>query len=240
MTNQDLLYLYFSKSLSAEQEIVFKKLLETDAAFKAEFEYESSLKKAIKSHESDKLKAKLQDFERTINSQKSTSFNYTYLAVAASIVLMVGWFGYNAFFGTNYSNLYKANFSEYPNTVYTITRGNDVNTTEREAFVAYETQNFEIAIDKFNAISETTAQNYIPFYKAQAYLGLENTNEAKALLTQIVKGNNSSFVPESLWYLALIAIKEKDGKQAKIYLEELIANYSYNQAKAKLLLDKLN
>lgn len=240
MTNQDLLYLYFSKSLTAEQEIVFKKLLETDAEFKAEFEYETSLKKAIKSHESDVLKAKLQDFERTLNSQKRTSFNYTYLAVAASIVLLVGWFGYNAFFGTNYSNLYNANFSQYPNTVYTITRGNDVNTTEREAFVAYETQNFETAIDKFNAISETTAQNYIPFYKAQAYLGLENTDEAKAIFTQIVKGDSSNFVPESIWYLALIAIKEKDGKQAKRYLEKLIANYSYNQAKANLLLDKLN
>ena len=64
MTNQDLLQNYFSNSLTAEQEVVFQKLLETDSAFKAEFEYENSLKKAIKSHESDLLKAKLQGFER--------------------------------------------------------------------------------------------------------------------------------------------------------------------------------
>ena len=240
MTNQDLLYHYFSNSLTAEQEVVFKKLLETDAEFKAAFEYENSLKKAIKSHESDVLKSKLQEFELELNSKKTHAFNYRYLAVAASIVLLVGWFGYNTFFGTNYSNLYQDNFTEYPNTVYTITRGDDDETLEREAFVAYETQNFETAIEKFDAVSETGAQDYIPFYKAQAYLGLENTHQANVLLKQIVAENTSDFVAESIWYLALIAIKEKDKAQAKTYLNNLISNYNYNQAKAKTLLEELN
>ncbi|OBX18716.1 MULTISPECIES: tetratricopeptide repeat protein [Bizionia] len=240
MTNQDLLYHYFSNSLTAEQEVVFQTLLESDEEFKAEFEYENSLKKAIKSHESDVLKTKLQGFEHDINSKKTESFNYRYLAVAASLVLLVGWFGYNSFFGTNYSNLYNTNFSEYPNTVYTITRGDDENTLEREAFVAYETKNYETAIEKFDALSETTAQNYIPFYKAQAHLGLENIDDAKTLFTEIVKDDHSDFVAESTWYLALIAIKDKDKEQAKIHLENLIANYSYNQAKAKALLEELN
>ncbi len=240
MTNQDLLYHYFSNSLTAEQEVVFQKLLETDPEFRAEFEYEKNLKKAIKSHESDLLKTKLQGFERDIKAKKTAPFNYKYLAVAASLVLLVGWFGYNSFFGTNYSNLYNTNFSEYPNTVYTITRGDDENTLEREAFVAYETKNYETAIEKFNALSETTAHNYIPFYKAQAHLGLENIDDAKTLFTEIVEADNSGFVAESTWYLALIAIKNKNKAEAKIHLENLIANYNYNQAKAKALLEELN
>lgn len=240
MTNQDLLYDYFSNSLTADQEVVFQKLLETDTEFKAEFEYESSLKKAIKSHESDVLKEKLQGFERDITSKKSSSFDYKYLAVAASLVLLVGWFGYNSFFSTNYSNLYDTNFSGYPNTVYTITRGDDQNSTEREAFVAYETKNYETALEKFNAISESTEKNYLPFYKAQAYLGLDNTDKAKAFFTQVIVEDNSEFVAESTWYLALISIKAEDKNQAKTYLEELIANYTYNQSKAKDLLEELN
>lgn len=238
MTNQDLLYSYFSNSLTAEQEVLFQKLLETDPTFKAEFEQEFNLKKAIQSFESEKLKAKLQGFEREITSKKTPNFNYRYLAVAASIVLLLGWFGYNSFFGTNYSNLYADNFNEYPNTVYTITRGDDENTIEREAFVAYETKNYQVAIEKFDAISDVSEKKYIPFYKAQAYLAMENTTNAKTLFTEVVK-NNTEFIAESTWYLALIAIKEENKVEAKMYLEKLIANYNYNTAKAERLLEKL-
>lgn len=239
MTNPDLLQNYFSNSLTAEQEVVFQKLLETDSAFKAEFEYENSLKKAIKSHESDALKLKLQGFEREITSKKSSSFDYRYLAIAASLVLLVSWFGYNSFFSTNYSNLYDTNYSGYPNTVYTITRGDDQNSLEREAFVAYETKNYETAIEKFDAIVESAENNYIPFYKAQAYLGLDNTDKAESLFQEVIK-NNSEFVAESTWFLALIAIKGEDKNQAKLYLEDLITNYTYNQTKAIDLLEELN
>ncbi|MCX7550659.1 tetratricopeptide repeat protein [Xanthomarina sp. F2636L] len=239
MNNQELLYHYFSKSLTAEQEILFEKLLETDAEFKKQFEFESHLKQAVKSHETDRLKAQLQDVESNLNKQENSIFNYRNLAIAASVILLMGWFGYNTFFNTNYNSLYDNNFSEYPNTVYTITRGDNENSLEREAFVAYETKNYQIAIEKLDAFSIETKKNYVGFYKAQAYLGLENTEKAKALLTQVVT-ENESFVAESTWYLALIAIKEKDKDQAKIYLEDLVNNYTYNKDKAQELLTKLN
>ncbi|EGV44186.1 hypothetical protein BZARG_839 [Bizionia argentinensis JUB59] len=239
MTNQDLLYHYFSNSLTAEQEVVFRKLLETDAEFKAEFEYENNLKKAIKSHESDVMKSKLKGFERNLNAKKLFIFNYKYLAVAATLALLIGWFGYNSIFGTNYSNLYASNFTEYPNTVYTITRSDDSNTIEREAFIAYETRNYQIAIDKFDAIPETSQKSYMSFYKAQAYLGLEDFGNARRLFQQVLDENNE-FQGESTWYLALIAIKSKDKDQAITYLEKLISNHFYNKDKAKELLEKLN
>lgn len=98
MNNQELLYHYFSNSLTPEQESVFKKLLETDAEFKAEFEFEKGLQKAIKSHETDRLKAMLNEVETKINKRHNTVFNYRNLAIAASIAILFGWFGYNTFF----------------------------------------------------------------------------------------------------------------------------------------------
>jgi len=58
MTNQDLLYHYFSNSLTAEQDVIFQKLLEADPERRAESEYERNLKTAVKSHKSDLLKIK--------------------------------------------------------------------------------------------------------------------------------------------------------------------------------------
>lgn len=239
MNNQELLYHYFSNSLTPEQESVFKKLLETDAEFKAEFEFEKGLQKAIKSHETDRLKAMLNEVETKINKRHNTVFNYRNLAIAASIAILFGWFGYNTFFSTNYSSLYEDNFTEYPNTVYTITRSDDANSIEREAFVAYETKNYQTAIEKFEALSADKTKDYLNFYKAQAYLGMDNIQEAKGLFQQVV-AKNESFVAEATWYLALIAIKEKDKSLAVSYLEHLMANYSYNKDKAQALLKELN
>jgi len=239
MNKQDLLYLYFSNSLTPEQEDLFQSLLESDAEFKAQFEFESNLKQVVKSQESDVLKAKLKGFEREINKPTTSIFNYRKFAIAASIALLMGWFGYNSFFGTNYSSLYNSNFSEYPNTVYTITRGDTDNSLEREAFVAYESKDYQAAIDKFESIEDDAKKDYFNFYKAQAYLGLNDTENAQGLFKQVIQDNNQ-FVAESTWYMALTHLKQKDKDQAKIYLSKLIENFDFNKDKAQALLEEIN
>lgn len=239
MNNPDLLYLYFSNSLTPEQENLFQKALESDPEFKKQFEFEKQLKEVIKSHETDRLKEELQDVERYLHKPKSTIFNYKNFAIAATIVLLLGWFGYNLLFSTNYTNLYDKNFSAYPNTVYSITRSNNEQSIEREAFLSYETKNYENAIRKFDMMPIEDQENYVFFYKAQAYLGMDYLPEAKALFSQTIEDNHD-FVAESIWYLALIAIKEQDKTQAKTYLESLRNNYNYNKEKAQQLLKELN
>ncbi|WP_418510833.1 tetratricopeptide repeat protein [Corallibacter sp.] len=245
MNKQDLLYRYFSKSLTPNEEHVFENLLNTDAEFKKQFEFEKNLKQVIQKEESKKLKAKLQDFEKDIitktSSEKTTQniFNYKNFAIAATIALLMGWFGYNTFFNTSYNDLYQDNFKVYPNTVYTITRSDDNNTIERQAFVAYETEDYQLAINKFNAIPETEKNSYLTFYKAQAFLKLENLKDAKLLFEEVIV-KDRDFVAESHWYLALIYLKENDKENTRKQLKLLISNFDYNKSKAKDLLDKIN
>ena len=239
MTKEDLLYLYFSNSLTSEQEEVFYGLLEKDEAFKAQFEFEKNLKQVIEHQQSETLKAKLQRFENDLNKTSSSIFSYTNFAIAASIAILVGWFGYNSFFGTDYNDLYHNNFSEYPNTVYTITRGDTNNSLEREAFVAYESKDYRTAIAKFDAVDTSAQKNYFNFYKAQAYLGLEDVENAKILFNIVIK-ENGQFLAESTWYLALIHLKEKEKDLAIANLKKLLKDFNYNREKAQKLLDELN
>ncbi|MGY0391863.1 tetratricopeptide repeat protein [Bizionia sp. KMM 8389] len=238
MTNKDLLYYYFSNSLTKEQEHVFNERLKTDADFKLQFEFEKNLKAVIKNEESKKLKVKLQGYENELQAKNKPTYNYKYLAVAASLLILFGWFGYNTLFSTDYSNLYATNYNEYPNTVYTITRSEDENTLERQAFVAYETQNYRIALQKFDSIPEREQKEYVKFYKAQAYLGLNETKKAEQLFLEIIKAD-TKFVAEASWYMALIAIKDSQKEKAKVYLKKLTRNYSYNKEKAEALLEAL-
>ncbi len=239
MDHQDLLYRYFSNILTFEEEKEFQKLLKTDAAFKAQFEFENNLKKSIKSYNKDKLRSKLKAFEAELEGKKAPSsiFKYQKVAIAASIVLLIGWFGYHSFFCTNYAKLYANNFSTYPNTVYTITRGDENNSLEREAFVAYESKAYKKAIEKFNKITSSTV--YISFYKAQSYLAINDLVNAKKMFEKVQK-TNAEFTAEATWYLALIALKEKNKKEAIKHLKNLVANYSYNKDKAQALLVELN
>ncbi len=235
MDKEELLYHYFSNSLTELQREAFEALLVSDPEFKKQFEYESDLKRAIKERKHQDLKAKLNTFEAKVSSKKSsTSFNY--IRIAASIVLLItlGWFGYQNFFGFDYDELYNSNYDTYPNTVFSITRGDTINSIEREAFVAYEAKDYNLAITKFDQLQS----NYTSFYKAQSYLALNDTKSAKALFIDAIDGNKE-FVAEAKWYLALIHLKEEDKDSAIEYLKDLKANHSYNKVKVDTLLEAI-
>ncbi|MGB1308111.1 MAG: tetratricopeptide repeat protein [Oceanihabitans sp.] len=244
MQNQELLQKYFSNTLTDEDEKLFQNLIENDLDFKAQFTFEKNLKQAITSYQTDLLKEELKGLESRINTEapkklKTNNFKFPSIAIAASLLLLLGWFGYNSLVKTNHNTLFANNFEAYPNTVYTITRGDTVNTLEREAFVAYESKDYKTAIEKMDAIAPENTKDYIRFYKAQSYLNLDDSVNAKTLFTQVVL-DNTSFVAESTWYLALVALKDGKETEAKKHLEDLIANYSYKNEVAKSLLEALN
>jgi len=241
MDKDVLLYNYFSNQLSNEQQLAFDELLKTDTDFKSQFEFEKNLKSAIKNKENKGLKAKLISFESDIK-EKSTTSNakrgFKNWSIAASVLLFIGlgWIGYNSM-GANYSDLYDTNFQEYPNTVFAITRSDVNESFERDAFVAYESANYQEAIDYFEKIQ--SPEEYLTFYKAQCYLGVGNTTKAIALFKK-VEQEEIEFSAEANWYLALTYLKEKDKSHAVEVLKQHVVKYDYNKEKAIDLLRKLN
>lgn len=244
MDKEVLLTNYFSNRLTEDERKLFKELLDSDAEFKAQFDFEKNLQSAIKDKENQDLKAKLVSFEEAIvleNPKPATKKRYRYLAIAASIALLMGlaWMGYQDGASSKYEDLYAANFQEYPNTVFTITRSGSEESMERDAFVAYESEKYTNAIEKFNQIPEGTRQPYIDFYLAQSYLNVGENELAKEYFNKMIT-NGETFVAESHWYLALIALKEKDKSIAISELQKLTDNFEYNKEKAMAILKELD
>jgi len=243
MDKEQLLLNYFMNDLTPEQEMQFNELLATDSEFKQQFDFEKDLQGVIRDKEASELKSKLVGFEKNIAKEtpvRTLRPNYRKWAMAASIALLVtlGWLGYNNFSGPNYGNLYESNFQEYPNTVYSITRGETVESIERDAFAAYEAGNYQTAIDNFNKIPATDKKEYLDFYMGQSHLVLAQISEAKDSFNRAISAN-SEFTAEAYWYLALISIKEKDKENAISNLKILTSKYDFQRDKALELLQEL-
>jgi len=237
MDKEVLLTNYFSNRLTKDEKKLFNELLASDSDFKAQFDFEQNLQRAIKNKENQDLKSKLISFEKDIvtegpkSTQKKT---YRHLAIAASIVMLIGlaWMGYTDGSSDKYEDLYAANFQEYPNTVYTITRSGSNESLEREAFVAYESGNYDVAVEKFNKIPLEQQQAYTDFYLAQSYLNAGKNESAKKYFKKTI-ANADAFIAESHWFLAMIALKEKDKIGGKIVIK-------WKKEKALAILEELN
>lgn len=244
MNKEVLLTKHFSNSLTRAEEKLFNELIETDSDFKEQYDFEQNLKRAIKDKKSQELKVKLVSFEEGIKeeSPKTTSKSgFRNWSIAASIALIfgLGWMGYNSFLKTDYDDLYTANFQEYPNTVYTITRSDANESLEREAFVAYESGGYQKAIINFKELQADGAKGYIDFYLAQSYLGIKNNSMAIKLFEKVIE-EQSGLEAEASWYMALVHVREGDKTNATSVLEHHIKTYDYNKEKAVGLLSELN
>lgn len=244
MDKETLLFNYFSNTLTSEQEQLFNRLLETDKEFKERFLFEKDLQRAIQDKKNQELKTKLIGFEKKINSkvQKSSfkgRFGNWSIAASIAVLIGIGWLGYNTFFGTDYNDLYNANFEQYPNTVYTITRGDTQESVEHGAFAAYETGNYERAIAEFDGILPEYRKGYVDFYKAQSYMNLGKLKKAEEFF-KITIAKNATFVAESRWYLALVYLKSGQIKNAKKELQVLVETHNYKKDSALLLLKELD
>lgn len=243
MDKELLLYNYFSNHLSEDEKQVFDNLLETDDEFRAQFNFERDLKRVIKDDKNQDLKMKLFEFEKEIENQipvKNSTNRFRQWSIAASIVVLfgLGIFGYNTFFGKEYGDLYNTYFQEYPNTVFEITRGESVESLEREAFTAYELKDYMTAIENFDRISEPDKKNYLDFYIGLSYLNLNQLNKAETFLSKTI-AENTDFMAEAHWYLAMTYLKMEEKQKAIVELNKLVKDYNYNRELATNLLSEL-
>lgn len=227
MKNLDLIEGYFENSLNAKQRIEFNELIQTDEEFKKEFLFQKDLKRVITQHQNEELKDALVQFE----SKLKRNFRFGVLpskwVAAASLALILSfgsWAVKNYVFPSN-ERIFDNYFEPYRNTVLPIVRGEEMNTIEYRAFLAYESGEYHKAINLFNSV-ENKGEKYVPFYKAMCYLSVDKTQAAIETLLPIAEGSDGSiedldWQQKAEWYLALAYLKQDQEQEALYYLNKL-------------------
>ena len=242
MKKEELLHKYFLEELSQEEHSEFTALLEKDAEFKEQFDFERSVQRAIKSKKRKELQEKIQGFENESNiSPKGKVIIWRPLLIAASIALLfsLGIYVFNPFKNDDPSRLYAESYQKYPNTVFPITRGSDQNkSTEFQAFEAYEMNDDAKAIELFKTLQEEQSADYINFYLGQSYLNNDQAQEAITQFQEIIS-NQQQFSDEAQWYLALAYLKNEDIENAIKALELIHSKKGYKAEETEKLLEVL-
>ena len=208
MRNIDIIDKHFSNSLSPKEESDFIDLLHNNEKFKSEFAFVKDVQKVIYRNQRNDLKKVLQSFEMDKPVVYLFKRSKKWL-VAASILIIVSLgaiFVKNSFYPST-EKLFAQNYEPYRNIVLPIERGENSNSIEHSAFVAYENGNYHKAINLFNSVPNKNEQ-YILFYKSMCYMSLDKANDAISLLKVITVSDNDlnseiNFNELANWYLAL-------------------------------------
>ena len=227
MKNLDLIEGYFENSLNAKQRIEFNELIQTDEEFKKEFLFQKDLKRVIKQHQNEELKETLVQFESKLKRNFQFGMLPSKWLVAASLTLILSfgsWAVKNYVFPSN-ERIFETYYEPYRNTVLPIVRGEEMNTIEYRAFLAYESGEYHKAINLFNSVGNQD-EKYVRFYKAMCYLSVDKTQEAIETLLPLSQDSDGSIEDldwrqKAEWYLALAYLKQNKEKEALHYLNKL-------------------
>ena len=237
MKKDEWIQKYKQGKLTNAEKLEFQALVQNDAEFSKDLAEYEKMQRAISAHEKDVLKARLQQLETTQETTlpKSTK-NYKRLAIAIVLILCVGLIGNYFLQQANRSeNLYATYFEPYPNALVPVTRTDGEISQKSAAMYAYETKNYEKAIEILDTLLQHTndQRNAIVFYKAMSLQNLNRVEEAVVILEEL-KTTETQFLPQVYWYSALISIKQKQYEKALEnlkFLDELATAYKEKERK---------
>jgi len=231
MDRDMLVHKYFKGNLTDEEYTILMELLENDSEFKAEFS-------VIKRHHATFINQN--NYKQTTEGDSKASSFFLRYAVVACIII-----GASVFLSKNFINtvdsdtLFEQNFIVYKNTIQPLKKGAGLKNSQEEAFFKYEIEDYKTAIKAFQSELSRTKHSYYLLYIANAHLGLGNAKQAIPLLEEHQKFRDN-FYDESIWYLALAYLKEKNIVKCKTLLQKIVDTQGYQYKKAEVFLQAIH
>lgn len=242
MSNEELIEHYFSNVLSREERLEFNNRYEQDKTFKDEVDFLENLKVVSEGEDSQNFKSQLKGFEKEYQNTSETSNTKAWLkpllAVAAILIIALSInFGRNR--SVDETKLFDTYFEPSKNVTQPIIRSDGNENTLNDAFIAYNSSNYQEALTLFNNVYRDSKQSELLFYEGNALLALEKPKEAIEKFNQHLTFSDS-LVNRSHWYLALSYLKSKDSEKAKLELQALLnSGENFKKKEATSLIKKL-
>lgn len=236
MNKLELIERYIQNKVNDEERDQVRRLMDTDADFKAELTFQLELREAVIREESNRLKQRLQGLERQAGGVRILSVLWK---VAAVLVVGLGllWF-FNK--PADWGELYANNFEPYPNVVAPVVRdvqaaGSDI----ERAFRYYDNRAYAEAAAAFDALRAADTVGYTDFYYAISLMAQGQTATAVHVLENPDWETPENYQSQTDWYLALGYLKLQNREKAVEYLDKTIANNGAKASQARKILSEI-
>lgn len=226
MDKQELLIKYFEKTATDAERVVFEDLLNTDADFRADFEFQKQVKQAITASERLKMKQQLREIDK-IEAQTKRKKQFWF--VAASLVVLVAITAIFSMQQSSEQELYASYFQAYPNVIETNTRTVNTSRITTRAFEAYENENYTRALQGFSNLSAADQALYGNFYRGMCYLALKQPDSAIRLLNRAQSSKNAQLAKSAVWYQALAYLQLNQADNAVPVLKQIAFDKNHPQ-----------
>jgi len=237
------MYLSFDRYLAAEmpadERAAFELKLTQDTAFAEKFRlYQEVLAVVGPRHQREEQEmafrqnlAQIGREEVVENAGRTVTLKWYVWAAAASIAFIVAFLFYTSPSTPEYSA-----YAHYE-PLALAERGHE-DAAALQAQQAFNTRHYADAVAAIDVLLKQDAENdALKIYKGISLLELNRVDEANSLFTEVSHAS-SIYKDKALWMLALSALKQKDYKACKDYLQKIPAG-SPEYKQAQELLDKL-
>lgn len=235
---------FLEGTLTPKERKDFEERLKSDPEFAARVEDYNLVVKSVESYGEQKLKARLKEIHQE-EIKPARKFGRRELlklaAIFVGLMIVSAPLLYNYLLkGPDYQALYEENFNPYPDILSQ--RGADVHSQMlSEALSYYNKQEYDNAAALFEVLQsqQTGHQDLIRLYAGISFLGNHEHEKAETTFKEIMAETENPFAGQAQWYLALNLLNMDRIDDAKVLLDEIVAEKSYNHMKARKLLDEL-
>lgn len=209
---------YLAGEMPHEQQLQFEKQLETDAAFRTQFDLYKETTQFLENRFSVETAA----FKDNLNQISKEHFSATgqkskvirmqpwYYAVAASVAVVFGVLFFNP--DPQYSD-----FNQHETAVFTERSAADNNLKNAQDF--FNAHEYKKAVASFEKISDLKNPE-LQYYFAIALIETNDYPKAQILLDNLRSGT-SVYKDKATWYLSLSSLKQNNKEACKTYLKQI-------------------
>lgn len=230
---------YFLDRLSDSDRVLFEEYLTSDDTFREEYEFQKDLKKALQHQDVAVFRDQLRSIEAKHAAGKPKRNTFWIWMSAAAVLLIVSFMLYVS--GPNApsdQDLYAQYFRPQANIHDPITRSSSDVSLEYQAYLAYETEDWNLAAQLLDSAMTIAQRPELGFYLANAYMADHRYEDAIPLL-EAYRNSGDAHSERATWYLALSHLALGQSERAISYLEEVVRIQSYPHELASDLLAKM-
>ncbi len=230
---------FLQQKLDSNEQKQFESDLSHDPEMQEEIAVELGVRDGISEIERQRIRASINAFEQSGPTQSALPIK-RYLAVAASMALLMTttiWY-FNSY--PDYNNLYSSYHEKYPNNLAPVLRSEGLPPDlKTRGLQHYEQSRYTEAIQDFQAYLEQSSDLGIELYLGLALVEDAQYKKASIILQSVVQANDPTFQETARWYLALTSLRLHDPISTSNNLKPLSEKPGPYQEQARKLLEEL-